>query len=49
MDPPVVGTGGNLGLSKHYHKKLFGPLFYTRWNCPLIMCQIIERASENCL
>ena len=23
-----VGTGGNLGLSREYHKKLFGPLFY---------------------
>ena len=31
-----VGTGGNLGLSREYHKKLFGPLFYTWWNCPLI-------------
>ena len=30
-----VGTGGNLGLSREYHKKLFGPLFYTLWNCPL--------------
>ena len=31
-----VGTGGNLGLSREYHKNLFGPLFYTWWNCPLI-------------
>ena len=30
-----VGTGGNLGLSREYHKKLFGPLFYPWWNCPL--------------
>ena len=30
-----VGTGGNLGLSREYHKQLFGPLFYTWWNCPL--------------
>ena len=30
-----VGTGGNLGLSREYHKKLFGPLFYSWWNCPL--------------
>ena len=30
-----VGTGGNLSLSREYHKKLFGPLFYTWWNCPL--------------
>ena len=28
-------NGGNLGLSREYHKKLFGPLFYTWWNCPL--------------
>ena len=30
-----VGTGGNLGLNREYHKKLFGPLFYPCWNCPL--------------
>ena len=30
-----VGTGGNLGLSRKYHEKLFGPLFYTWWNYPL--------------
>ena len=30
-----VGTGGNLGLSREYHKQLFGPLFYTWWDCPL--------------
>ena len=30
-----VGTGGNLGVSREYHNKLFGPLFYTCWNCPL--------------
>ena len=30
-----VGTGGNLDLSREYHMKLFGPLFYTWWNCPL--------------
>ena len=29
------GNGGNLGLSREYHKKLYGPLFYTWWNCPL--------------
>ena len=28
-----VGTGGNLGLSREYHKKLVGPLFYPWWNC----------------
>ena len=27
--------GGNLGLSREYHKKLFGPLFYSWRNCPL--------------
>ena len=31
-----VGTGGNLGLSREYHKKLFGPLFYPLWNYLLI-------------
>ena len=31
-----VGTGGNLGLSREYHKKLFGPLFIPWWNCPLM-------------
>ena len=30
-----VGTGGNLGLSREYHKKLLGPLFYSWWDCPL--------------
>ena len=30
-----VGTGGNLDLSREYHKKLFWPLFYLWWNCPL--------------
>ena len=30
-----VGTGGNLGLSREYHKKLFGSLFYTWCLCPL--------------
>ena len=32
-----VGTGRNLDLSREYHKKLFGPLFYSWWNCPLSM------------
>ena len=31
-----ISTGGNLALSREYHKKLFGPLFYPWWNCPLI-------------
>ena len=30
-----VGTGRNLDLSREYHKKLFGPLFHSWWNCPL--------------
>ena len=30
-----VGTSRNLDLSREYHKKLFGPLFYSWWNCPL--------------
>ena len=32
-----VGSGGNLGLSSEYHKKLFGPLFYSRCNRPLTL------------
>ena len=37
-----VGTGGNLDLSREYHKELFGPLFYSWWNCPLsAVCQIV--------
>ena len=32
-----VGTGRNLDLSREYHKKLIGPLFYSWWNCPLKM------------
>ena len=30
-----VGSDGNLGLSREYPEKLFGPLFYSLWNCPL--------------
>ena len=30
-----VGTVGILDLSREYHKKLIGPLFYSWWNCPL--------------
>ena len=30
-----VGTGRNLDLSREYHKKLFGSLFHSWWNCPL--------------
>ena len=32
-----IGTGRNLDLSREHHKKLFGALFYSWWNCPLIM------------
>ena len=35
-----VGTGGNLGLSRAYHKKLFWPLFYRWWNCPLRLLSV---------
>ena len=31
-----VGSGGNLGLSREYPKKLSGPLFHSWWKCPLI-------------
>ena len=31
-----VGTGKNWVLIREYDKKLFGPLFYTWWNCPLM-------------
>ena len=37
-----VGTGGNLGLSREYHMKLFGPLFYPWWNCPLIIELLLD-------
>ena len=30
-----VGRGENLGLSREYPKKLFGPIIYSWWNCPL--------------
>ena len=29
-----VGTGGNLGLSREYHKKLFGPILTTSITMP---------------
>ena len=31
----TVDSGGNLGLSKGYPKKLFWPMFYSWWNFPL--------------
>ena len=39
----MVSSGGNFGLGREYHKKLFGPMFYSWWNCPLskisnVMC-----------
>ena len=42
-----VGTGVNLGLSREYHKKLFGPLLYTWWNCPLTNSNL-SRAVLHC-
>ena len=30
-----VGSGGNLGLCREYPKKLFWPVFYSWWDCPL--------------
>ena len=30
-----VGRDGNLGLSREYYKKLFGPVFNSWCNCPL--------------
>ena len=38
-----VGSGGNLGVSREYPKKLFGPMFYSRWNCPLKVMMEIYR------
>ena len=32
----MVGSGENLDFSREYPEKLFGPLFYSWWNCPLI-------------
>ena len=29
-----VGSGGDLGLSREYPKKLLGSKFYSWWNCP---------------
>ena len=37
-----VGTGRNLDISREYHKKLFGPLFHSWWNCPLNMYLLIK-------
>ena len=30
-----VGSGVHLGLSRTYANNLFGPMFYSWWNCPL--------------
>ena len=45
-----VGISGNLGLSREYHKKLSGPLFYTWWNCPLTipMLRLLASEAEGC-
>ena len=40
-----VGTGGNLGLSSEYHKKLFGPLFYTWWKLNADLFRLAGRES----
>ena len=45
-----VGSGGNLGLSKEYPKKLFGPMFYSRCNYPLrkvnnVLCDVFSELS----
>ena len=49
-----VVTGGNLDLSREYHKKQFGPLFYSWWNCPLRIkshlghVHLAYKANLNC-
>ena len=47
----TVCSGGSFGLSREYHKKLFGPMFYSWWNCPLRMLTRINvisyRQKEN--
>ena len=35
-----VGIGGILDLSREYHTKLFGSLFYSWWNGPLMQDSI---------
>ena len=44
-----VGPGGNLGLSREYHKKLFGPLFYQWSNCPLSISLVLSSFSFDSL
>ena len=39
-----VGSGGNLGLSREYSKKLFGPKFHSWFNCPLINSGTLHKA-----
>ena len=39
-----VGNGRNLGLSREYPTKLFGPMFYSWWNCPLSK---LDRLRKN--
>ena len=31
-----AGSGGNLGSSRKYSRKLFAPMFYSWCNCPLM-------------
>ena len=43
-----VGSGGNLDLSTKYHKKLFGPIFYSWWNGPLHI-SVNDCCSSMCM
>ena len=40
------GTGENLDLSRDYNKKLFGPLFYSWWNCPLSSTNTLQQGCD---
>ena len=42
-----VGSGGNLGLSKEYSKKLFGPMFYSCCNCSLSIELLLKHKSTT--
>ena len=42
-----LGSGGNLGLSREYSKKLFGPMFYSWFNCPLRSSHVNELPVTN--
>ena len=43
-----VGSGGNLGLSSEYPKKLFGPMFNSWWSCPSIYAHFSEGVCTRC-